>query len=429
MARRTANTTNATAKRPRQPSLPPLPEPVRFDPNRHTIDAHEEREHLLSLVFAQQGAGKLPTAALTHALRSLGSVTALRRLSPEELSDLLGCPLDIAEGFETAINDPALKQQVREECRRLDAGPDRVLSLLDGDYPPMLRFAPAPPLALWVRGRPMPQDAAAIALLGSSRCSPPAAAQATRYAQHLAEQGVTVLSGGEVGIDATVTETAIHHGGRVIVALGAGLQAHHRPKLQSLYDRLTQTRDPVGMMLSTVPLLTPPSVVNQVAGDNLVAHLALACVVIRSRRNGGALIAARLAHEAGRPLLAVPGEPDAEDVQGCHQLLASGRATLALNPNDALEAAIQTVAEVTQCHAQRRWLQPHFTAEHPMGPAERQDRRLISELRRSDTPLDLDRLASQAELDRPEAARRLTRLRLMGLIRYDATTHQFSRLA
>ncbi|MEM8782876.1 MAG: DNA-processing protein DprA [Planctomycetota bacterium] len=412
----------------RQPAgvLPPLPEPVRFDLDNHAVDAAEEREQLLTLIYIQRTPDKLPATALPHALRSLGSATALLRLSATELADRLGCPAEATERFVARGEDPKLRTEVRGECKRLDHGPNRLVSLLDSEYPPMLRFAPAPPLAIWIRGQLMTRDAAAVAVLGASRVSTAGQTLTQYHAEHFAEHGFAVVNGGEAGVDATAIDAAIRAGGRAVIALGAGLTAHGRPALQAVYDRVTDPNDPHGVMLSTVPLLTPPDAVNQVAGDHLVTHLALACLVVRSRRNGGAMIAARLADDAGRPVLTVPGEPDADDVQGCHQLLRSGRAALALHPDDALEAAGQTVRQITERHAQQRWLQPHFTAEHPLGPAERSDRTLISCLRRAGLPLGLPQLAGDAELEPAEAAYRLSRLRLLGLVAYESVSQRYA---
>ncbi|MEM1445533.1 MAG: DNA-processing protein DprA [Planctomycetota bacterium] len=307
----------------------------------------------------------------------------------------------------------------------MDDGTARVIGLLDDEYPSLLRFSPSPPLALWVRGQIQALDAIAIALLGSSNCDENGATLAGQFATRLAESGVTIVNGGELGIDAAAIGAAMDAGGRAIVALGAGIEAHGRRQLAGMYQRLTNGREAAGALLSTVPLQTPPDPINQVVGDELVGHLSLACCVIRSRRNGGAMIAARIAGEAGRPVLAVPGEPDDADVQGCLHLLDQRRASLAFHPDQALTAAEETVQRLTLHHARRRWLQPNFVAEHPLGPSSREDRRLVSVLQHAEQPMAVIDLADQAELQVRDAVQRLTRLRLMGYVRFDHQTRRY----
>ena len=60
-------------------------------------------------------------------------------------------------------------------------------------------------------------------------------------------------------------------------------------------------------------------------------------VVVEAAPRSGSLITARLAAEAGREVMAVPGSPLDPRAQGCNQLIRDG-ATLIQNAADVLEA-------------------------------------------------------------------------------------------
>ncbi|MGB1288261.1 MAG: DNA-processing protein DprA, partial [Aggregatilineales bacterium] len=82
----------------------------------------------------------------------------------------------------------------REMQKVYDAG-ITIVTLLDDDYPAILKTIDDPPALLYIRGQLSPQDNLALAIVGTRK--------ATRYgydatfmlAKHCAEQGVTIVSG------------------------------------------------------------------------------------------------------------------------------------------------------------------------------------------------------------------------------------------
>ena len=65
--------------------------------------------------------------------------------------------------------------------------------------------------------------------------------------------------------------------------------------------------------------------------------MALGTVVVEAAPRSGSLITARLATEAGREVMAVPGSPLDPRAQGCNGLIRDG-ATLVQNAADVIEA-------------------------------------------------------------------------------------------
>ena len=60
-------------------------------------------------------------------------------------------------------------------------------------------------------------------------------------------------------------------------------------------------------------------------------------MVVEAAPRSGSLITARLAAEAGREVMAVPGSPLDPRAQGCNQLIRDG-ATLIQTPDDVMES-------------------------------------------------------------------------------------------
>ena len=76
--------------------------------------------------------------------------------------------------------------------------------------------------------------------------------------------------------------------------------------------------------------------------NRIIAGMSAGTVVVEAAPRSGSLITARLAAEAGREVMAVPGSPLDPRAQGCNQLIRDG-ATL-----------IQTAADVDRGDPARR---------------------------------------------------------------------------
>src|SRR3569832_1574552 len=97
----------------------------------------------------------------------------------------------------------------------------------------------------------------------------------------------------------------------------------------ALYDR--------GLVLAEMPPGTEPRARHFPYRNRIIAGLAGGTIVVEAAPPSGSLITARLAAEAGREVMAVPGSPLDPRAQGCNQLIRDG-ATLVQNADDVVEA-------------------------------------------------------------------------------------------
>jgi DNA processing protein len=92
-----------------------------------------------------------------------------------------------------------------------------------------------------------------------------------------------------------------------------------------------------GLLLAEMPPGTEPRARHFPYRNRIIAGMCAATVVVEAAPRSGSLITARLAAEAGREVLAVPGSPLDPRAQGCNQLIRDG-ATLIQNAADVVEA-------------------------------------------------------------------------------------------
>lgn len=212
-----------------------------------------------------------------------------------------------------------------------------VLTWDDPDYPANLRDLPDAPPVLFTRGSLRPEDADAVAIIGTREPTPAGMAAATTLARELAGRGLTVVSGLAIGIDTAAHRSALEApGGRTLAVPGSGLRALHPRQNVPLAERIARR----GALLSEVHPNTPPSGPVLMARDRITSGLARAVIVVEAREKSGSLDTARRARRQGRMVLALAGSP------GTDKLIAEGAEPLAWRGLD-FDALAQRIREHT----------------------------------------------------------------------------------
>lgn len=214
-----------------------------------------------------------------------------------------------------------------ETVERLGA---RYLFLGQGLYPALLAETDTAPPALIVRGNLNLLDRPAIAIVGARNASAAACRFARDLALGLANEGVTVVSGLARGID-----TAAHQGaleGGTIGVIASGIDIAYPPENAELQEKIATQ----GLLIAEQPPGREPLARHFPYRNRIIAGMTLGTVIVEAAPKSGSLITARLAGEAGREVMAVPGSPLDPRAQGCNQLIRDG-ATLIQSAADVLE--------------------------------------------------------------------------------------------
>jgi DNA processing protein len=270
------------------------------------------------------GVGPLLRKAL---IDHFGSVQAVLCAPPSRLKAVAGIGQKVAEAIAAA--DQIDVQTELELCRQHAV--ELVLEQ-DAQYPRLLREIPDPPGLLYCQGSLLPQDALAIAMVGTRHATSYGLRQAERLSGSLARAGLTIVSGMARGIDQAVHWGALRAGGRTIALLAGGLLNVYPPDHHHLTPKIVRH----GSLISENPLHGQPVRGAFPRRNRLITGMSLGVVVVEASHRSGALISARHAMEQGREVFAVPGQADSRASHGCHQLLRDG-AKLVETADDVLE--------------------------------------------------------------------------------------------
>ena len=111
-----------------------------------------------------------------------------------------------------------------QELDRVDQAKARILIWDDPDYPPLLRQLPEAPPVLYMKGQLTASDREwTIAIVGTRKATAYGRQAAETLSTDLARNGITIVSGLALGIDAAAHEAALKAGGRTIGVLACGI--------------------------------------------------------------------------------------------------------------------------------------------------------------------------------------------------------------
>jgi len=227
------------------------------------------------------------------------------------------------------IADPGA---VRHEIAAVEKLGARYVFLGEFGYPPLLAELENAPPALILRGDLTLLERPSVAIVGARNASAAACRFARQIALGLGEAGVTVVSGLARGIDTAAHIGSIGTG--TVGVIASGIDIAFPPENAELQERVARE----GLLLAEQPPGTEPLARFFPSRNRIIAGLSLGTVVVEAAPRSGSLITARIANEAGREVMAVPGSPLDPRAQGCNLLIREG-ATLVQGVDDILEMA------------------------------------------------------------------------------------------
>jgi DNA processing protein len=270
---------------------------------------------------------------------------------------------------------------IRREIAAVEKLGARYLFLDDPDYPGLLAETESAPPALILCGRRELAAGSCVAMVGARNASAAACRFARQLALGLADQGITVVSGLARGID-----TAAHIGslaGGTIGVIASGIDIAFPPENAELQERVARE----GLLVAEQPPGTEPLARFFPSRNRIIAGLAIGTVVVEAAPRSGSLITARIAAEAGREVMAVPGSPLDPRAQGCNLLIREG-ATLVQSVDDILEMIRPIDARAVRSPASR------FEGAPPEDASDAQRRTVTGLL--GPVPVSVDELIRQS---------------------------------
>jgi DNA processing protein len=257
----------------------------------------------------------------------------------------------------------------------------------------------APP-ALIVKGHLSLFDKPAVAIVGARNASAAACRYARILARQLGEADTVVVSGLARGIDSAAHDGSLETGTIAVVA--GGIDIVYPPENEARQQAIASQ----GLLVAEQAPGLEPRARHFPYRNRIIAGLAHGVVVVEAAPRSGSLITARLATEAGREVMAVPGSPLDPRAQGCNQLIRDG-ATLIQSAEDVLEAI--RPGEIRPFRQPERGFVPPETS----ADAEAAQRDLVTGLL-SVTAVAVDEIVRQSGLPSPLVQTVLLELELAG---------------
>lgn len=221
-------------------------------------------------------------------------------------------------------------------------GDTRVMSIHEPEYPERLRRDIDPPPALFVRGEVRHLQGTGVAIVGTRHATEYGRTAAAELGRRLTSEGVNVVSGLALGVDAAAHRGALSvvHEPRgldgAVVGAPVGVVASG---LDVVYPRanggLWRAVAAAGVVVSESPPGTPPERFRFPLRNRIIAALSRVVVVVESRAAGGSMITVDEALKRDVPVMAVPGATTTRASDGTNQLLRDG-ALVAASPDDVL---------------------------------------------------------------------------------------------
>ena len=200
----------------------------------------------------------------------------------------------------------------------------------DAAYPAMLAELDNAPACFAYMGDLAIFDRPNISIVGARNASAGACRFARQLALDLGNDGIVVTSGLARGIDTAAHVGALPTG--TIGVIAGGIDVVYPPENRDLQAAIAAR----GMLIAEQAYGTEPRARHFPHRNRIIAALSSGTVVVEAAPKSGSLITARLAAEAGREVMAVPGSPMDPRARGCNHLIREG-ATLVQDARDVAE--------------------------------------------------------------------------------------------
>lgn len=263
-------------------------------------------------------------------LRVVDQPAEVFTMGPSEMKRKANLGLSYARRIATFDQWDAVDELIR---RTEDEGAE-LISVVDEDYPPMLKHIYDPPLLLWVKGSREALTKDGIAVVGTRSRTDYGRDQAKHFAAELVGVGLSVVSGLAYGIDADAHRAALENKGTTVAVLGSGIDwIYPNKNIPLAHDIISNG----GAVITEFPLQTKPDAGNFPERNRIVSGMTLGTLMVESDLKGGSMITARLALDQNREVFVVPHSLDNPSGQGNNALIKRGQGKLVQTIDDIIQ--------------------------------------------------------------------------------------------
>ena len=270
-------------------------------------------KYYIAVISAAKGLGSVRVRNLIHHFGTAQAVWTAEQGDIEQS----GLPHSALESFlEFRKRNPHAVEKLIAYCAEEKI---KLCSIVDDDYPPLLKEIKSPPAVFYYYGKLEP-FAERIAMVGTRRCTPYGKNVAEKISEDLARAGITVVSGAAIGID-TFSHKGAMKFGRTIAVLGCGINFRESLDKQKFLNEIVENG---GLVLSEFEPTLQPQAGTFPTRNRIIAGLSRGVIVVEAGEKSGALLTADFAADFNREVFAIPGNIFSPQSKGCHNLLREG---------------------------------------------------------------------------------------------------------
>lgn len=262
-------------------------------------------------------------------LTMVESAEALFSMSRADLKQIFGSHNEIIR----AITERSTLGVVDQEMEFVRKNNIKVLYYRDADFPQRLNLPDCidAPIVLYSLGAADYNMARSVSVVGTRRATPEGTDLTHKLVGGFKGEGITVVSGLALGIDAAAHTAALNNHLPTIAVLAHGLNMLYPPQNRQLAKQILQSG---GALVTETRSSTPLHPRMFPARNRIIAGLGDATVVVEASSKGGALITANIATGYHRDLFAFPGRIGDKYSEGCNAIIASAKAMLIRGADD-----------------------------------------------------------------------------------------------
>ena len=199
----------------------------------------------------------------------------------------------------------------------------KILEWYNDDYPKDLLDIKDSPTILHTEGNTslLNNPKGIVAIVGSRNCTEYGIKQARIFAEYLSKNGVTVISGLAIGIDAQAHLGALNGEGSTIAVIGGGLNNVSPNENIWLYHKIVNEN---GLVISEKEDDVIVESASYSKRNRIITGIAKAVLVIEASKYSGSSMTARIAKEQGREVFCLPNRIDSQNSGGINYLIENG---------------------------------------------------------------------------------------------------------
>lgn len=206
------------------------------------------------------------------------------------------------------------------------------LTILDEEYPRLLKNIPDPPAILFGIGEKDALRGNSLAIVGTRKATNYGLNSCRYFSKALSLQGLTIVSGLALGIDTMAHKACVEAGGTTVAIMGCGIDTIYPDRNISLAREIIKKK---GAILTEFPPKSPPLPYHFHQRNRILSGLAEGVLVVEAKRKSGTMITVRFAGEQGRDVFAIPGNINQPTSLGTNEIIQWG-GKLCIEPEDIL---------------------------------------------------------------------------------------------